>query len=154
MDVYATHLPVLVAAVARTSGSVLELGCGEWSTRVLHEMCAARGRRLVSAESDAGWAARFAHLGTSDHQIVVVPDWGACAEIDLAWDVAFVDHAPFDRRRVDVERLREKCTYVVVHDTEEPCYEYEGAFAKFRYRRDFRQLTPWTTVLSDLVPVW
>lgn len=50
---HSTHLAVLMEAVRRTAGPVLELGVGLYSTPVLHWLCYPTNRRLVSYDSDA-----------------------------------------------------------------------------------------------------
>src|SRR5438309_590934 len=49
--------------------------------------------------------------------------------------------------------------FIVVHDTEtEPdqvaatVYAFEGVFARFRFRTDYRVFKPFTTILSDESP--
>lgn len=158
MDAYGSFLPLLVGAVARTDGPVLELGCGEYSTLVLHEMCRASGRWLLSAESDAGWHARFADLAGPRHCVDLVTDWEAwwtplLAPLADPWDVAFVDHAPGERRAGDIARLRAIAKYIIVHDTEAPSYGYESVLRSFAHRYDYTRLCPHTTIVSDVASV-
>jgi len=147
MDPYATHLPLLLACVAVTSGPVIELGCGDYSTPALHLVC--RNRMLVSADSDGNWCQRFTDLASENHRIFFVGDWACFNLIDQKWDVAFVDHAPVERRKHDIERLIGQARFVVVHDTEARCYEYEGVLSRFKHRFDYKRFTPWTTVVSN-----
>ena len=73
--------------------------------------------------------------------------------------VAFVDCSPVIRRVELVERLQGHARFIVVHDTEtEPdqvaatVYAFEGVFARFRFRTDYRVFKPFTTILSDESP--
>ena len=75
------------------------------------------------------------------------------------WAVAFVDCSPVIRRVELVERLQGHARFIVVHDTEtEPdqvaatVYAFEGVFARFRFRTDYRVFKPFTTILSDESP--
>lgn len=147
MAQYATHLPLLVACVAHTSGPVLELGCGAYSTPVLHAMCV--GRRLISLENDPGWYARFQHLQSGEHIVnLIEAPWG---EVGLRgpYDVALVDHSPPIQRVKDIVRLRDCTRLLVVHDTENRCYNYEPVLTTFRYRVEWQGYMPWTSVVSD-----
>lgn len=153
MDQYATHQQALVGAVMRTSGPVLELGAGDYSTPILHEICTVQRRRLVTCEYNAEWLAKFTGLAGEFHELMHVVDWAACALVDERWDVAFVDHSPGERRKIEVERLHlAGARYVVVHDTEPnpaAAYGLEPVFARFKFRKDFSNLVPWTTVVTD-----
>lgn len=156
MDEYATYLPALAAAVARTSGGVLEFGCGYYSTPLLHELCAGyegrAPRTLLSAENDPEWLKKFSYFGTSWHRFyLVVSGWDAFSGIYRAdrWSVALIDHSPGERRIVDILALKNLCEFIVVHDTENSGYGYEDAFSQFKYRTDCRRLTPHTTVVSQ-----
>lgn len=149
MDAYATHLPILCAAVSLTKGAVLEMGTGWYSTPVLHALCG-DSRRLVSVDTDAVWAERFAHLRTPSHQIITPASYDECHDLLLeSWDVAFIDHAPALRRIVDIERVTH-ARYVVIHDAEE-CrdYGYSRIIPLFKYALVATRQTPWTAVLSN-----
>jgi len=151
-DPASTHIPLLAACVARTSGPVLELGCGDYSTPLLHWLC--RGRRLVTLESDAAWLARYEDLRSPTHELLHVPDWASARPIDEGpWDVALIDHAPGARRVPDIRRLMHRATFLVVHDTEDPDYGYESVLPQFRHRHDDRRVRPWTTVVSMTHPL-
>lgn len=151
IDGYATHYAVLAACVARTQGPVLELGCGNYSTPMLHLMC--RDRKLVSLDNTPEWLSNFSELRTPRHEIHQVDRWDDCKWIDEGfWDVVFVDHSPPERRILELRRLMHRARYIVVHDTEDPCYLYESVFPDFKHRYDYRLLDPWTTVLSNFEP--
>lgn len=148
-DGYATHLPILTASVAMASpGPVLELGAGAFSTPVLHAICTATNRQLVTLDNDPAWIEQFSSFRSVLHRVELAVSWDAAIPDD-AWAVVFVDHGPAERRKIDIEALRDKCELMVVHDTEDLRYEYpEDLFAKFTHRFDYKRLTPHTTVLS------
>ena len=150
---YDTHRPVLCEAIVRMTGPILELGMGEGSTRALHVVAEASGRRVYSYDHDPGWVARYSGLQSAVHTIAQVSSWDACP-IDLTqWGVAFVDHAPAERRRVDIVRLAQITQVLVVHDTEDHRYGYDDLLDTFAYRLDHRVHVPWTTLLSNFVDV-
>eukprot|EP00999_Lentomonas_sp_LEN2_P000078 NODE_1077_length_1022_cov_84.350838_g1032_i0.p1 GENE.NODE_1077_length_1022_cov_84.350838_g1032_i0~~NODE_1077_length_1022_cov_84.350838_g1032_i0.p1 ORF type:complete len:256 (+),score=17.83 NODE_1077_length_1022_cov_84.350838_g1032_i0:113-880(+) len=58
-ETFGSHLPVSIAAVMLTSGPVLELGAGYFSTPYFQDLVAANGRHLHSADTDVKWLERF-----------------------------------------------------------------------------------------------
>src|SRR5262245_61060523 len=117
MDEYATHITPLVAMVNYTKRSVLELGSGDYSTPVLHALCEGK-RFLVLADQNAEWFSIFLDVESNFHKLYVVKNWQRFGMVDRAWDVAFVDHSPGERRVFEIERLRQKARFVLVHDSE------------------------------------
>ncbi len=157
-DTYGTHREYLLEAVRRTSGPVLELGCGDGSTPVLHDACTGAGRLLVTVDSDWEWLQKFEHMRCDLHLTQLKDDpadtgWLNGVEPE-EWGVVFVDHSPGRSRRRAVERARKIAEYIVVHDTEELGYGLEDLLSSFKYRKDFRRSRPWTTVVSDRRSVW
>lgn len=143
MDSWATHLPLLVRCVAETSGAVLELGCGLYSTPVLHALC--HNRDLYSVESNTEWVKQFQRYGTGRHRII----HGVAGDL-LArpWSVVLVDHAPASARAEAIQKLT-SADLIVCHDSEHRLYDYERVLAMFRYRVECRRGAPWTTVVSN-----
>lgn len=149
MDSKSTHFPILAACTVRTTGPVLELGCGDYSTPMLHYIC--NGRRLVSLDHDPGWLERYRDLESHNHSLHLVTDWAAMKMIDNEeWDVAFVDHAPAQQRVYEIKRLMDRAQYIVIHDTEDPggIYNYEAILPAFKYRYDCKRWPTWTSVVS------
>ena len=168
VDAYTTHIAPLVTAVMQTDGPVLELGCGDTSTPVLHAICAAQRRPLLSADTDEAFISRFANLRSEMHTFKFVPAyvrrspdnpdgsaWDSVGQEtpDGRWSVVFVDHRPGERRREDIARFADRADIVVVHDTEEASYGYEPVLSRFRFRHDDTRLTPWTSLVSNRVDV-
>jgi hypothetical protein len=114
---------------------------------MLHLLC--RNRPLVSIETDASWLGRYADLENKDHQFHHVQDWDSAEIIDRGeWDVAFVDHAPGNRRVPEIRRLMKNTRLIVIHDTEDAGYGFESVLPEFKYRFDYKRWEPWTTVVS------
>lgn len=151
-----SHLPLLMQAVARTAGPVLELGCGLYSTTPLHWACFVPKRKLVTYENNEDYYDFLRAYATDFHEVHCISDWDS---IDIArpWSVAFVDHEPChpgerDRRFREVQRLGH-AEYVVVHDTErvnEKRHRISEMNALFKYRFWFRDVLPNTTVFSNV----
>lgn len=147
-----SHLPLLMGCVAATTGPVLELGSGDYSTTILHAACSSR--KLVTADNSQEWLDRFRYLETTQHCFVLVDDWEQFSALDQDWDVAFVDQSPGHTRRMAIERLRTKARFIVVHDTEATeHYGFEPLLSGFQYRIDHTSAKPFTTVVSDWAPI-
>jgi len=143
---WGSHVPILVSVVNQTIGPILELGCGIYSTPLLHQMCLFTKRRLVSCESDLSWGDDSLKYKTKWHRILLVDNWDSCEVFDKNWDVVLVDHNPPHRRMADIEKLKNKAQFIVIHDTEKVSH---SILDNFKYRCDYRQLKPWTTVVSN-----
>lgn len=146
---FATHLPILAASVAHTTGAVLELGCGAYSTPILHALCSVSGRELVSLEGDPECYEILKRFNRGNHRVQFVPDWSK-VEIARPWDVVLVDHAPGLDRIVKIQALKSHARIIIAHDTEHRSYNYEPTFATFKYRIEWRPYSPWATAVSDV----
>lgn len=150
MDVYATHMPMVAVIALKTIGPILEMGCGYYSTYILHEMCKLTARELVTLDEKLDWINKFKFLENNFHQIHFVKDWSKFSLIDnKKWGMVLIDHAPGERRIVDIDRLKNNADYLVIHDTEEAGYKYEPILKGFKYRFDYKLIRPWTTVVSN-----
>ena len=152
---FGSHLAPLTTAVLNTEGPILELGAGDTSTPLLHALCMPGRRRLVTVDTNRGWLGRYADLQTDWHRLVHasaerLEDVMATAE---RWGVVLVDHQPLERRAADILHLRSRAQVLVVHDVEDPAYEYKRALSQFRYTYTYNRFIPWTAVVSDDVDV-
>src|SRR3989344_2393729 len=148
-----SHLPVLIKIAAITNGPILELGGGIFSTPFLHVACFASKRELVTYENDLNCFDIVKQYACDFHKVGFVENWDGIS-IERSWDLAFIDHAPGERRKKEIARLANLAKYVVVHDTEkrqEHVYGLEEIYPLFKYRYDFRELSPHTSILSNFV---
>jgi len=157
MNPFATHMPVLLACLRRTTGPVLELGSGWFSTPLVAAF--ATDRLVRTVETNREWCDRISRVCTYQpitrhrHQIVFVPDYNDAPVDDHQWSVVLLDHEPPPRRGVDAIRLRERCQLMIGHDSEHPDYGYGPVFDTFKYRFTLSSVFPWTTVVSDTDPL-
>lgn len=152
---YGNHIPVLVKVLPKTSGNVLEMGTGLYSTPLLHWMCVPNNRYLVSMERKPRFFDMVKQYEHEFHQIVLVENWEN-ADIEKPWDVVFVDHEPGGRRKEDIKRLANWVNYLIIHDSDwrgDKIYHYKEIFPLFKYRWNFTFSRPWTSVLSNFVDV-
>lgn len=151
--IYSSHLPILIKVLQKSSGPVLELGAGVFSTPILHWLCLEAKRPLVTYENDKEHFEMNKIFETDMHKIIFVNDWSEAKIDDIHWGLVFVDHEPSERRRVEVARFAQKADYIVVHDTE-PDHDYKydfinKAFPLFKHRYNYKRRRPYTTVLSN-----
>lgn len=162
---FGTHMAPLITSVMNTKGPVLEMGCGDYSTPILHSICMSQNRELVSTDTSKSWITLFLDLKTSMHNFIYVSvyedDWELNPKPflwddignDRHWGVVFIDHRPGDRRKIDILRMMDKADIIVVHDTETKGYDYEPALNSFKYRYDYKRYTTYTTLVSNTVDV-
>jgi len=151
-----SHLPVLMKLFPMTTGPILELGYGVYSTIYLHWACYVTKRRLVTYEDNPDFY-RFALQFRSDyHEVYCISDWDAI-DISEPWSIAFIDHgakAPNGRtfrRYIEISRLTH-AQYVVAHDAENSSarnYKYHRIYPLFKYKYKYGGASPHTVVLSN-----
>lgn len=161
---YGTHIHPLTVAVLSTKGPVLEMGCGDASTPILHALCAKDKRLLLSVDTDKKWIGLFTDLKRSWHHFQYIPcfdnDWDKNPKPQLwnyvgkdmeKWSVVFIDHRPGERRVQDIKRFKNQAEIIVVHDTEQPTYNYEPVLSSFKYRYDYERYKARTTLVSNFI---
>lgn len=117
-DGFSSHQPVLYEAVKRTTGAVVEIGCGYGSTPLLHELCKKDERRLLTLDDNEEWLDHFSQQYATDwHEFIYASNWEtALADDRIAarfYDVAFVDGGD---RFVAAKAFKDKAKFVVFHD--------------------------------------
>jgi len=145
-----THLPALVAAEQVTTGDIIELGCGLGSTPMLNMLSRVKGRKVFSYESDAEWYAKFTHLQTKNHKIIKVDSFD---EVPIApCGMILIDHAPAERRQVEIASFKDIADVLVCHDSElEQYYSYD--FAQFKYKYVYDVYPKTTHLVSNKIDI-
>lgn len=153
-----SHYPILAAALARTTGPVLELGMGWGSSPMLHAMCRLMKRTLASYETNREWYELFAWMDEPRHWVSWVPDIARAQFPILDYDVAFIDFAPGEPRRDVALGLAERARFILLHDAEQDPphgggnYQYETIIPQFKYHEFYRVVRPHTLILSNYEP--
>jgi hypothetical protein len=164
MDLVSSHQRLLIAAALRTTGPILELGCGWYSTPLLHEIAVVGQRYLVTLDSQEPWLGQFRpELEHRYHQLKLV-DWWEDAKLDprdygllpARWSLVFVDHGPAVERYYVTKRLltpaHQEPTVFVFHDTEEGrAYGYDRILPKFKFTWVDESQPVHTTLASNSV---
>jgi len=151
---FGTHLPPLINAVLRTKGIVVELGAGNYSTPILHEICKIQKRVLFTFENDKTWLEKFTDLKTKRHGIIHIDNWDKVTDIVTQCDVALIDHAPPERRIIDIRRLKNIAQIMVIHDVERNrTYHYSEVLPLFKYIKIYKRFRKQTALVSNTVDV-
>jgi len=132
---YHTHQPVLYEMATRTTGPIIEFGCGYGSTDMLHEICKDKKRLLVSLDSDFEWLSTFSKKYQNDsewHKFIFVPErdktdpgnaayWVKFLESSAflrttQFDLCFIDQDPWLGRFETLKFMKDKAKYIILHD--------------------------------------
>lgn len=146
-----SHLPVLMKLMGMTSGPVLELGSGMYSTCYLHWACYPSKRPLVTYENSPRWFEFTRQFAADFHHVQLIEDWPAL-DLSAPWSIAFVDHDITGYARIESVRKLQHAEYVVAHDTEnrnERKYGWSKIFPLFKYRWKYSETFPKTSVFSN-----
>lgn len=142
---YTTHIPMLIKTVQATNGIVIELGAGISSTPLLHWLCL--DRKLITYEETEEYFNFAKKFQSRNHSIRFIENWDNL-DIKEHYSVVFIDQG-VDSRAKTALYFKDIADYIVLHDTEAPCYGYDKIWDKFKYRYDWKYCRPWTSVVSN-----
>ncbi|HSW85896.1 MAG TPA: hypothetical protein VLG49_00190 [Rhabdochlamydiaceae bacterium] len=175
VDDYSTHQPVLFEMAMRTEGPIIEFGCGNGSTDLLHEICKKNGRLLISIDDDFEWLQKFSQKYRGDgyeednsgwHKFFFVPGKNVNNHEDCGYwihfldncqllkethfDLCFVDQSPWLARIETIKRFKHKSRYIILHDCDfYPVHKVCGKTVKMT---DYKNSIPGIYDFSDLLP--
>lgn len=137
------HRPLLWWALEQTKESqlpILEMGCGEGSTPYLQEWCKKNKKELFSYDYDKDWANKYNAIHITDWDSINHPQYS----------VILIDHSPGERRYIDIEKLKDNCEYMIIHDSEPAAtgYMLDKIWHLFPYRRNLKTEGAWATIVS------
>lgn len=181
MDPFSTHQALLVAAMLKTQGSILEMGGGNYSTPLISALANAHRREAHTIETGPAVYTFLKRFSSPFHKIWPVTGYDFapdgrflprtdttraeyveiqarflrhfCNEHPQRWSVVFIDQAPGYLRGPAIEHFADATEFLVTHDTElvEP-YGFEPCLSTFRYRWDFCLYHPQATIVSNFYP--
>ncbi len=166
-DDWDNHRILLWLALEQTkTGAVMEFGCGDGSTRQLSEYCKANNRMLYSFETEQKYIDKFADCASDMHKFTrIINNWHIAQDICPNPSVMLIDHAPGERRIVDMKNYSDKdFGIMVVHDTQPPPtsadYGYELVWPLFKYRVNLEVVKhesghnrTWASAVSNVIDV-
>ena len=160
-------IPLTVSTLLST-GDVLELGMGMYSTPLLHNLGAHLNRQVVSVETNLEWLNKFIiYNSTRTHKLYHLSK----SELNLyglnrLWGLVFVDHGDAKARNLNVLNFSKLAMIVIVHDAEnasEDLYNYVKNKLRdsFKYSCKYspfssKEKNTWTTstlILSNFINI-
>ena len=92
----------LINAVINTTGDVFEMGCGDYSTPILHYILTNQKRNLLSTDTDKKWLNLFIYLENEYHKFQYVDVYENDRDLNpkswkwdeignKKWSVVFID---------------------------------------------------------------
>lgn len=120
-DAYFTHQPVLMKALKLSQGDVLELGCGDGSTEIIHNYCMKHGRKVLTVEHDKEWLLKYQNrFQGSHHEYMLTVDWYSLIDslIGRQWGLVFIDQTSWNERAYSFTKLKDFAEFIVLHDSD------------------------------------
>jgi hypothetical protein len=153
-----THFPMLIKTIQMTNGLILEVGSGVFSTPLIHWLCFADKRRVITVEKHLHYLDFAKKFTTPWHEVVAIKDIGSSKLMDEYYSVVFIDHTPKKptTRGDDALLFKDKCDFLVLHDAGpnfHAKYGYDKTYPAFKYRHDWTGYKVNTTVLSNTIDV-
>lgn len=158
IDSFLTHIPILAKCILKFGGNVLEFGTGIGSSPLL---CSLVEGELCSFESNRSWYNSMISgihgknlWKNKNHNIYFVENnnWDSVYNIidkNKNWSIAFIDHAPGERRTTDIIKLKNKVDVILYHDSEEPSYGWDILNGHFKFSFSYDVFKTETTVVSN-----
>lgn len=148
---YTTNMTMLIKVLLISKGDVIECGGGIFSTPLLHWMCKMQNRKLITYETEPSYYNFERKFQSPKHRVRFVKNWDDIP-IPKHVGVVLIDHHPSERRMVETLRFKDVADYIIIHDTERKSREYnqQEVFDQFKYRYDWKECKPWTSVFSNL----
>ena len=144
---WASHLPALFSCLLATSGAVLEVGAGDWSTPLLRKFCAVAGRSFISLEEDEGWANKCGSISVNT-PVAMTNTLVSAATRSGGWSIVFLDHNGH-RRATDALLFVDSAEYVVIHDYPSPDIFKDMDEKRWKHQIVDKRARPWTLVLTQ-----
>ncbi len=137
---WCNHRVLLWPALQATTGKVVEFGAGDGSTPFLRKYCEDNNREFLSFDNNKEWADK--------HNSTLVTDWDNLNIADI--DVLLIDHAPGERRWIDIQKYSSIAKVIVIHDSEPEATGYllSNIWKLFPFRINWESKGAWATMVS------
>jgi hypothetical protein len=120
---YYTHQPVLYTMLKQTSGPILELGCGDGSTELIHLFGEKYNRKIITVESNLEWMNKYKSKYENDNHKFIFTDhniesWNKTSDTfkENQWGLVFIDQGFWEARAYSFTQLKNNSDYLILHD--------------------------------------
>lgn len=159
---WCNHRPLLYLALELSKvGGILELGCGDGSTKQLHCYSSLFKRPLISYDYNQEWIDKFSYLSSDLHSFKAIKNendltrWMFETTSDNKISVCLVDHSPGERRWEDLRDITNRVDFVVVHDSESAAtgYMLDKIWNLYKYRININTTGACAALLSNTIDI-
>jgi hypothetical protein len=113
---YGSHQKLLFEVVRISTGPVLELGAGEFSTVQLHNML--KGRKLVTYDNNIEWLNKYMYLKDESHNLISGDVNEFYDNDNEKWGLVFIDNGTWEARVDAICKYKDIADYIVIHDSD------------------------------------
>ena len=102
-----------------TTGPILELGCGEGSTELIHQYSLLHNRKTVSVESSEIWLEKYKEKYTNqNHEFIHTNNWeDVNTKLSvLKWGLVFIDQGSWEARADSFNTFKNISEYLISSD--------------------------------------
>jgi hypothetical protein len=122
---YATHQLVLIDILKRINKPMLELGAGDYSTPLIHDILKDKKIRILTLDHDKDWLNKYEYLRNEFHDFKCISNTDIQKFYDEdseQWGLVFIDYGtedPGDPWRARINALlkySKTADYIILHD--------------------------------------
>lgn len=117
---YESHRFVLEYVIKNLKNkSVLELGSGDYSTKLIHDVIGSENSKIITLDTDLSWLEKYMDLKTDYHDLIYwdINKLNEFYDNDKnEWGLVFVDTETWDSRISAIMKYRESADYLILHD--------------------------------------
>lgn len=150
---YDSHRPLLYLALMNNTRPVVEMGCGNGSTKLLVKYCKTNLHNFTSYETNEVYANKFKDT------VMLIDDYNDIElhEYPRRIGVLFIDSAPGEQRKELIEKHFTHADVLIIHDTEpgaEYVYGLKNILDSFTYRINYEpEGKPHTAMVSQFINI-
>jgi hypothetical protein len=99
--------------------TVLELGSGDYSTKLIHDIVGGVNGKIITIDTDSNWLNRYMDLKNDNHDLIHydIDKLHEFFDNDTNdWGLVFVDSGTWDSRVMAMEKYAKTADYIILHD--------------------------------------
>ena len=118
---YGSHQHILIKILPKIDNDIVEFGVGIFSTPVFYNHVFKYNGFFLAFETDASYVSQFKSYECDNFKIIHVKNWNDVYNndmLDKSWNLVFVDQHPWEPRLVTIQKMIDKCDYLILHDAQ------------------------------------